>query len=470
MMRTLTVAGCTALVALLAAAPASAQTVRGWVLDERTGQPVRGTAVSVLPMVRDTVLMTRIAEDGAFQIWLGRPGEYRLRLDALGYTPIMAVVTAAEEAVVTLELRLRPDAVALDPVRVVAERREPSYMRDFRIRQAAGFGQFMSREELEDRGGSRLQDVLATVPGVRVVDHEVGTGRSVQLIETRGARAAVQNCFASLYVNGMRQFEMRTDETGWALDPAVLERAEEMFTLPTSLIEAVEVYRGAAEIPAAFSGTTSQCGVVAVWLRAGFDPHHGIDQRPTLHLDVSGAYTHLAGAHAPGAGAGFEAALFWQRSPATALGLRFQRSRHHMTPQSMAELTQRLDASAYDLPSQPHPMAMTVAGLEARVQVLNRSALRGTAMARVQSGWRSFSLAHAIQGQSSFSSRGFGAGAGAAAELALGRRIALDAGVALDVMRFGSYPNLDRPDDPTSATWRGVSLRVGLGYALSRGR
>ncbi|HEX5726903.1 MAG TPA: hypothetical protein VFX98_15620, partial [Longimicrobiaceae bacterium] len=34
-------------------------------------------------------------------------------------------------------------------------------------------------------------------------------------------------------------------------------------------VEAIEVYRGAAEIPAQYGGSSSACGVIVIWTRSG---------------------------------------------------------------------------------------------------------------------------------------------------------------------------------------------------------
>ena len=39
--------------------------------------------------------------------------------------------------------------------------------------------------------------------------------------------------------------------------------------IPTIDIEVVEIYDGPATTPAEFSGSTSQCGVIAIWTRRG---------------------------------------------------------------------------------------------------------------------------------------------------------------------------------------------------------
>jgi outer membrane receptor for ferrienterochelin and colicin len=39
--------------------------------------------------------------------------------------------------------------------------------------------------------------------------------------------------------------------------------------VPVSSIEGIEVYKGAAQLPAEFGGSNSMCGVVAIWTKRG---------------------------------------------------------------------------------------------------------------------------------------------------------------------------------------------------------
>jgi hypothetical protein len=247
----------------LGLAPASGQTVRGVILDEGANQRINGAVVSVLPAATDTVLFRRIAVDGLFEMLLPDSGRYRVQVQALGYRAVRFPVELGLGSVVTLEVKLSHEAIALEPVRVVAERAEPLYMKDVRRRQAQGFGRFLSREQIDEQLGVRLDDLLRSVPGIRLANYNAGA-RLVPLVVSRVPNVA-GDCFATIYVNGSRVLELPTGPP----DVLALEKADDLFSLSSSQVEAIEVYRGAAEVPAEFGGATARCGVVAVWLRAG---------------------------------------------------------------------------------------------------------------------------------------------------------------------------------------------------------
>lgn len=239
------------------------QTVVGRVLDETTGRLLAQADVAVLPSTFDSVLVSTVATDGTFRIPLTGPGEFRLRVRSLGYTTVTTTpVIVPPDAVVTVEVRLAVDAIPLQPLRVVAERVEPVYMREFRERQRLGFGKFLSREDLEYRPGASLEDVLRGVQGVRINKDLIAGGRPIPRVEMRGAMIA-DNCYAALFVDGVRQYssDRRLSSN---LDTA---RIEDFWLIDPDDIEAIEVYRGLAEVPGIYAGNAPRCGVVAVWLR-----------------------------------------------------------------------------------------------------------------------------------------------------------------------------------------------------------
>ena len=155
--------------ALSLPARAHAQALRGWVKDDASDRPLKGASVSVLHVVADTVLAVRVTDDAPFHIFMREAGNYRLRVAALGYVSVTTEpVLVPEGLVMTLEVRLRANAIALDPVRVVAERNEPTFMRDVRARMNEGWGRFLMREDLNDRGGGTIDEILAGEAGISI--------------------------------------------------------------------------------------------------------------------------------------------------------------------------------------------------------------------------------------------------------------------------------------------------------------
>ncbi len=152
---------------------------------------------------------------------------------------------------VELTLRVSRRAVELDPVTVEgeAERFRPALLRGFYERKERGWGQFITREDIEQRNPDTFTTMLRMVPGWRVVPHERG-GRYYTV---RGV--GYKGCPPTFYLDGIK------------LGPidSVTSLGVDIFVFPSEL-EAVELYR-VSELPAEFGGSDAGCGVIAAWTR-----------------------------------------------------------------------------------------------------------------------------------------------------------------------------------------------------------
>ena len=142
-------------------------------------------------------------------------------------------------------------AQALAPV-VVAEK--ANRLSGFEERRLRGFGAFMTREEIERRGATTPIELLRGMPGVIV---RRGAGQDVP-ISTRGTTAIGEGgvselsygCRMAVYIDG------------------VLFSGEYLATaIRPSEIDGIEVYAGAAEIPAQFKPGNNGCGAILIWSR-----------------------------------------------------------------------------------------------------------------------------------------------------------------------------------------------------------
>jgi len=118
----------------LAAAPLSAQRVRGEVLEKGTNVPVVGAFVALLD--GDDVELTRVMTDalGRFTVSMPSRGSYRLRATAVGRASfISASLTLASGETATITIALPKLAVALPALVVEADR-------ECRVRPEAGLG------------------------------------------------------------------------------------------------------------------------------------------------------------------------------------------------------------------------------------------------------------------------------------------------------------------------------------------
>jgi hypothetical protein len=252
-------------VVLLLPVSAFAQTssaIRGRTLDQAQAVAVGNAQVQLLDARGQTVATVFADSAGAFHFNRVRPGQYRLRAQSLGYpqvtTPELQVPLGE---VVEVVVWLAAGAVALAPLEVVS-RPAPLYHRHVelnsfyeRSERKAG-GRFIHAQEIEDRNPVRVTDLLETA-GVWVIGQRLFMKRF--------------ECAPIIYLDGVRIQEppdpyLRT-EVAAGNDPADAYAAANL--LPPAAIAGIEVYAGAATVPAQFSGHMAACGVIAIWSKRG---------------------------------------------------------------------------------------------------------------------------------------------------------------------------------------------------------
>jgi hypothetical protein len=231
---------------LLVPAAAGAQTIQGIVLDDSTEAPIANVRVDLVHTGGGAPASTRTDSAGAFRFDPRPPGTVVLRLRHPSYTPIdsLSLAVSTNERV-ELELRLGHSPILLEPIIVRA--RADAGVAGFRDRMArGGFGRFLGRKELERRETARASDLLRMIPGVRI---ERGAPGSALVVMRGGAG----QCLPDIYIDGMRMRQFR-------------ETNVDTF-ISTAMLEGVEVYTSAAQVPNVFSASFNSCGVVAFWTR-----------------------------------------------------------------------------------------------------------------------------------------------------------------------------------------------------------
>jgi hypothetical protein len=244
-----------ALIVLALGAPSAAghaQLIRGRVVDATTLRPIG--EVDVILSDSSGGQRRRVLADsvGQFRLLLPGPGSYGLRAEHLGYqTTVISGLRAASAEEIELELRMGIEAIPIEPLFVIARRRErlgrlSEYYdrRDFN--QKLGLGRFVTREDIERRMAMETADLLRTVPGVRVL----GQSRAVVIGRQGGA------CTPAVFVDGMQ------------MNRGTRANVNEYVT--PEMIEGIEIYRGAAESPAQYQDRGG-CGTILIWTRRG-DP------------------------------------------------------------------------------------------------------------------------------------------------------------------------------------------------------
>ncbi len=130
---------------------------------------------------------------------------------------------------------------------------------DFFRRRWVGLGRYITRAEIEFRKPYRTANLLAGISCIKVAFRHLGaSGTDVKFtcLPSRG-------CAVSVWIDGWKQrfaqFEAPSGASAEATLGTYLDRV-----LP-SQIEAMEIYRGPAEMPAEF--LDDSCAAIAIWTR-----------------------------------------------------------------------------------------------------------------------------------------------------------------------------------------------------------
>ncbi|HEV7594092.1 MAG TPA: TonB-dependent receptor [Gemmatimonadaceae bacterium] len=232
---------------LTAAQQAAAQTIRGKLLDQYTDQPIAGATIALMTSTNAPVGPTaKTGNDGSFSVRAPGPGIYRLRADLPGYISAMTpAIELGNGDEIDITWRLLAGVVQMRPIAIVASNRRTSgRLSGFYDRaQRKGFGYFITSDDIQKRHPFFVTDLLRTVPGLEVLPSPRGFGNIVRTLE---------GCQPAVYLDGVR-FPLMGESIDDIVNP--------------SQLEGIEVYTHAAEVPAQFAGSGSNCGVIALWTK-----------------------------------------------------------------------------------------------------------------------------------------------------------------------------------------------------------
>jgi len=218
---------------------ARAQPAPGTIVGEvRTA--AEGTPLPAANLQLEGTLLGGITDRGGrYRIPGVPPGSYRLRVSVVGYRTETATVAVVSGGTVTVDVRLEIAPIALPDVVVTAGRQQQ------RADEAAAAVAILEGPRLALRGARQLDTVLPLVPGVTMMDDQVGIRGSTGY--TRGAGGRVLVLQDGVPVVGGDTGNVRWD------------------TLPAEAVERVEVVKGATS---SLYGSAAMGGVVNVITRS----------------------------------------------------------------------------------------------------------------------------------------------------------------------------------------------------------
>jgi len=238
----------------------------GVLTDAETGDLLSGAAVR-----------TAQGQTGAFTDLRGEflldklvPGQHVLEFSMIGYAPRADTIRVAAGRVTNVRVSLSVDPVALEPIEVSVERREVKLQEvGFYHRRVEGFGKYIDRQDIENRGPMEVTDLFSGMVGVELYSHPsegslekfvvLRTGRLAWPTREQDEleRGAVEHfkCFPAVYID-----DLLSHRGGG--EPARLDSF-----LDPMAIAGIEVYASTAGLPPKYQGTGARCGVILVWTR-----------------------------------------------------------------------------------------------------------------------------------------------------------------------------------------------------------
>jgi hypothetical protein len=251
---------------LAVAAPAlAAQAVMvGVVRNDSTGAPIPGVEV----LLNGTPHTTTTNAQGRY-ILAGLPaGTYQAFFRLIGHLPVRVDVRLTAGDTTRANTTLIQSEVVLDPIVVTGapSLRGVGMGREaLEERRRLGFGRFIDAEALRRYDTHlHLDDVLRRDSGAEV--HLMKLDGFSARVAFHPARRDIEgrlNCIMSVYYNGVQV------GVGGVLGPFGSGNLKpidlRMYNL--SGLDAIEVYRSAAEVPAEYGGASGACGVILLWSR-----------------------------------------------------------------------------------------------------------------------------------------------------------------------------------------------------------
>jgi hypothetical protein len=233
-----------ALVAALAlsAAPAVLQDtlarLDGTVSASKNGRPLSGVMVAV----RGTAAFGVTDSTGRFSIAQIPPGRHTLSLAYQSRTSEDYDVVLRAGRAVELAILLDVGGVELAPVVVDAASQEWALtLAGFYARRGKGFGQFVTRDDIERRNPAHLSGLLAE-SGIVM--------RCTRMQQCAPARiTAGRRCAVAVVIDGQRVEDYNID------------------LIPLQDVLGIEVYRQGADTPVEFSRWSAACGAIVIWTR-----------------------------------------------------------------------------------------------------------------------------------------------------------------------------------------------------------
>lgn len=225
--------------------------------------------------------------EGRYQLLGIPPGEVRVFVRAVGFLPQSRAFVVPAGTIIEHDFTLQKAAVSLPELRVEAALAKPARLAhttrydDFYRRRRSGLGTFLTREQIDESTALRTFELLRGLPGIQVTWNPPGVAGT----QVRFARCSTFPPKIGIWIDGVKQPSAHQTEGGRAatmpgsrrdgdmtkelelVSEVWREWLERLDAVSPRMIEAVEIFRGVAQIPAEF--LDDSCAAIVIWTREG---------------------------------------------------------------------------------------------------------------------------------------------------------------------------------------------------------
>jgi hypothetical protein len=235
-------------------ADATAQAVLRGIVRDTAGRPLSGAQV----MLEGSRFQARTDSSGSYSI-SADPGSHTVLFRHLGYEPQEKRTRLVRGEVVVVNATLvRGDAPELDTVNVRGARPRGVGREAFGERRALGLGKFVDSAQIRKWESRRTSEVLREL-GVRMWTVKGPYQEELAANPIKLNQEGQPSCFMTVILDGTTIYR-----SGSRTPPPDFRREFQLMSL-----EAIEVYRTAAQVPQEFAGRGVDCGVIVLWTRRG---------------------------------------------------------------------------------------------------------------------------------------------------------------------------------------------------------
>lgn len=263
---------------------ASAQAVRGVVIDDQSLSGV-GTATVRLVQGGKPGRGTETDAQGRFFLALPGGGAYRLQVSRIGYrTTRSQMFDVGRHDTISVEFRIAPHAVLLDPIVVTARSRSGRSIFEER-RKDWGKGIYLTPYQIDSMNLRAPADIFRKMPEVKLQwsfgERRDGSRGEIPTVVSELGPGCMLYMVNRVWVEPPPWADSAQSNVGWFSDEGAAKKSKEDWSsyqlaglLPED-IAAVEVYRTIAEVPPSLRRFTHDypwvnCGLVVIWTKSAW--------------------------------------------------------------------------------------------------------------------------------------------------------------------------------------------------------